>query len=160
MCVINYSYSNALVLKEVIKVVKDEISAATKANLKKSSASTKISTEQKSPFAVELEIKSCVDKRLVSAFTSFSCEAAKLMGLTLSRGPATLEPKYDRWTVLSSPFVHKTARTQFERREHCQVMKFEGIWAEEAAAKFIWYLKRHVPNEVEIGIRVHERGTL
>ena len=156
-------------LKDVIKVIKDEIKLTAKNNSnqkivnnnpKIDTNNTNILTSQESPYAVELEIRSCVDKRLVSAFTCFAVSSANIMGLKLSRGPAPLEPKYDRWTVLSSPFVHKTARTQFERREHCRVLKIEGIWREDVAAKFVWYLKRHVPNEVTLGITLHERGYL
>lgn len=147
-------------LKDVIKVVKDEITLSSKISKKNSNTKTENNSVAMSPYAIELEIKSCVDKRLVSSFTSFACKAAEFMGFTLSRGPAPLEPKYDRWTVLSSPFVHKTARTQFERREHCHVVTFEGLWGEEAASKFVWYLKRHVPNEIELGIKMHERGRL
>ncbi len=111
-----------------------------------------------SPFAIELEIKSCVDKRLVAAFSEFATKTASEIGFGVTRGPSALQPTYDRWTVLSSPFVHKTARTQFERRTHGRAMKFEGIWTEEVCSKFIWYLNRHVPNEVELSIKLLERN--
>ena len=79
------------------------------------------------------------------------------MGLKLMRGPGALPPTYERWTVLSSPFVHKTARTQFERRTHCSAMEIDGIWREEVGAKFIWYIKSHAPNEIDLQIKVRER---
>lgn len=113
-----------------------------------------------SPFAIELEIKSCVDKRLVAAFSDFATKTATEIGIEVTRGPSALQPTYDRWTVLSSPFVHKTARTQFERRTHGRAMKFEGIWNEDVCSKFIWYLNRHVPNEVELSLNLLERNRL
>lgn len=144
-------------LKDVIKVIKDEIG-------KKSKIISKIAVmpaaATSSPFAIELEIKSCVDKRLVAAFTTFAAESATQMGFELTRGPAALQPAYERWTVLSSPFVHKTARTQFERRTHGRAMRIEGIWREEVGAKYIWYLNRHVPNEIELSIKLHERHSI
>ena len=139
-------------MKDVIKLIKDEIKR--KPEIIKNAP---IPPASASPFAIELEIKSSVDKRLVSAFCDFAVDSATQMGMELTRGPAALQPTYDRWTVLSSPFVHKTARTQFERRTHGRAMRVEGIWKEEVVAKYIWYLNRHVPNEVELSIKLHER---
>lgn len=139
----------------MIKAIKDEIS---KKPEKLKNQSVRFATA--SPFAIELEIKSCVDKRLVAAFSDFAAASASEMGFELTRGPAALQPSYDRWTVLSSPFVHKTARTQFERRTHGRAMRIEGIWGEEVGAKYIWYLNRHVPNEIELSIKLHERLNL
>ena len=136
-------------------MIKDEI---TRTEIPKNGIIT--SSSAASPFAIELEIKSCVDKRLVAAFTDFAATSASEMGFEIGRGPAALQPAYDSWTVLSSPFVHKTARTQFERRTHGRVMRIEGIWREEMGAKYIWYLNRHVPNEVELQIKFNERHNL
>ena len=135
-------------------MIKDEI---TRKEIPKNGIITSASA---SPFAIELEIKSCVDKRLVAASTDFAATSASEMGFEIGRGPAALQPAYDSWTVLSSPFVHKTARTQFERRTHGRVMRIEGIWREEMGAKYIWYLNRHVPNEVELQIKFNERHNL
>lgn len=178
-----------VVAKEVLKAAKDGISRSKKVKAAKSIESIKsihdaesincesikdaenvspihrndpISpiTNAISPYAVELSILSCVDKRLVAAFTDFASESARLMGLTLARGPAPLRPTLDQWTVLSSPFVHKTARTQFERRWHGARVGVDGIWGEGVGAKYIWYLKQHCPNEVELEIKLHERHSI
>ena len=110
-----------------------------------------------SPFALDLEINSCVDKRLVAAFSGFVVETVKALGMEVSKGPAPLAPKITRWTVLSSPFVHKTARTQLERREHGNALRIDGVWGEEIGAKLVWYLRKHVPNELELSLKFIER---
>lgn len=141
-------------MKDVIKVLKEEISVSSKLETPPTST---VPSPKSSPFAIDLKIKSCVDKRLVSAFSDFTSQVAQRIGLNLIRGPGAFAPTYERWTVLSSPFVHKTARTQFERRTHCSGMEIDGIWREEVAAKFIWYLNRHAPNEIELDIKLRER---
>lgn len=140
-----------------MKVIKDEMSLSAKLAASSDSASSTTMRTVKSPFAVSVQVRSSVNKRLVEAFTAFTMEAAKKLGISVSSGPASLPPSIFRWTVLSSPFVHKTARTQLERREHEKAVQFEGIWNEEICAKFLWYLKRHVPNEVELILKVTER---
>ena len=137
-------------------MVKEEIAISSKLELTPTPTPTPTPTHV-SPFAVDLKIRSCVDKRLVGSFTDFTSQVALKMGLALKRGPGAFPPTYERWTVLSSPFVHKTARTQFERRTHCSGMEIDGIWREEVAAKFIWYIKTHTPNEVELEITLRER---
>lgn len=141
-------------MKDVIKVLKDEIAISSLKPAGKAAAATEAAL---SPFAVDLKIKSCVNKRLVSSFADFTSQVAHKMGLTLTRGPGAFAPTYESWTVLSSPFVHKTARTQLERRTHSSGMEIDGIWREEVAAKFIWYIKTHTPNEIELEIKVRER---
>lgn len=142
-------------MKEAIKIIKEEVSAAN--SLKTTVISEPTLSTALSPYAVDLKIKSCVDKRLVTAFTDFTTQVIQKVGLNLKRGPANFPPTHENWTVLSSPFVHKTARTQFERRTHCSGMEIDGIWREEVASKFIWYLKRHVPNEIDLEIKLKER---
>lgn len=145
-------------MKEVIKVLKDEIALASsvKADIH-IPTSTPTVPATLSPFAIDLKINSCVNKRLVGSFTDFTSQVAQKMGLTLTRGPGTFAPTYENWTILSSPFVHKTARTQLERRTHGSGMEIDGIWKEEVAAKFIWYIKTHTPNEIELDITLRER---
>ena len=143
-----------LVLKEVIKIIKDEISAV-KNGFKVENSLAKKTSE--SPYALDLDICSSVDRRLVSGFSEFASKAVQAMGMTLAAGPSVFEPKIERWTVLSSPFVHKTARTQFERRVHRQSMRIEGIWSEQICSKLIWYLRRNSPNEIELNITLTER---
>lgn len=146
--------------KDIANDISKDIANTDITNIAGTDIANIVAGTDKSPFAVELNIKSCVDKRLVSSFTDFVSQAAQLIGLKISRGPAPLKPTLDQWTVLSSPFVHKTARTQFERRNFGSAMKIDGIWREEVAAKFIWYLKQHVPNEVELDIKFTERHTI
>lgn len=145
-----------------MKMSKSNINSAVNVNVNESSSNNTSSKSDSlnSPFALSVEVRSCVNKRLVEAFTAFAQESAKKLGFTITSGPSVQPPEISRWTVLSSPFVHKTARTQFERREHATRLRFDGIWREEICAKFVWYLKRHVPNEVELDLNVIERVPL
>lgn len=73
--------------------------------------------------------------------------ALKRMGCTV-----TLERQSTfvrRWTVLSSPFAHKTARTQFEKRCIRYNIKYAGI-DEEGSALAKWYFLLHAPPTVQI----------
>jgi small subunit ribosomal protein S10 len=64
-------------------------------------------------------------------------------------GPIPLPTRIERYTVLSSPFVNKTARQQFEIRTHKRLIDIV-----EATAKTIEALnKLNLPAGVEIKIK-------
>ena len=64
-------------------------------------------------------------------------------------GPIPLPTRIERYTVLSSPFVNKKARQQFEIRTHKRVIDIV-----EATAKTIEALnKLNLPGGVEIKIK-------
>ncbi len=61
------------------------------------------------------------DHKLLDASAADIVETAKRTGARVS-GPIPLPTKINRWTVLRSPFVNKTARDQFEMRTHKRLL--------------------------------------
>ncbi len=61
------------------------------------------------------------DHKLLDASAADIVETAKRTGARVS-GPIPLPTKINRWTVLRSPFVNKTAREQFEMRTHKRLL--------------------------------------
>ena len=75
-------------------------------------------------------------------------ETAKVSG-SIVRGPIPLPTRVERYTVLSSPHVHKKARQQFEIRTHKRVIDIV-----QATAKTIDALnKLTLPAGVDIKIK-------
>ena len=90
---------------------------------------------------------SSYDKYFAKIAAEFCRDALKNMGCSVSieKKPTQLQ----RWTVLSSPFAHKTARTQFEKRTIKYSVKFNGLNTEGfALAK--WYFSTIAPPTVQI----------
>jgi ribosomal protein S10 len=90
---------------------------------------------------------SSYDKYYAKIAAEFCREALKLMGCTVSLQKEAIIAK--RWTLLSSPFAHKTARTQFERRLSVYSVKFTGI-DKEGRIQAKWYLTKNAPPPVQI----------
>ena len=61
------------------------------------------------------------DHKLLDASAADIVDTAKRTGARVS-GPIPLPTKINRWTVLRSPFVNKTAREQFEMRTHKRLL--------------------------------------
>ena len=61
------------------------------------------------------------DHKLLDASAADIVETAKRTGARVS-GPIPLPTKINRWTMLRSPFVNKTAREQFEMRTHKRLL--------------------------------------
>lgn len=91
---------------------------------------------------------------LLSAFANFTLFARNALG---GNGPGirALKTSFERWSVLSSPHVHKTAFTQFERRTHERVVMVGGLEG-ELRRRLIWYLKRNAPPDISMEFRLHD----
>ena len=145
-------------LEKTIKVLQEVISTSAITTAKSPSAiSNSISKPgYRSRFALTLKFTSCTQPRLLSPF-----QAALKDTLTEANfaclSNRCLPTQLQKWTVLASPFVHKTARTQLERRRAGREMRVEGIETEECRERLIWWIKRIVPADVELSITVHER---
>jgi small subunit ribosomal protein S10 len=111
-----------------------------------------------SRWQLEIGLSSCDvgNHVLLDPFVGFVRHVADATGLRLVRGPAPLPTAIERWTVLSSPFVHKTARTQFERRTHRRVLLLAGIHDRSVLERLTWYLGRHVPVDVQLRLTAIE----
>ncbi len=100
-----------------------------------------------------------LDVVLVRAYAGFAARAAQNMGAWDVRGPAGLPMTVRRWSILSSPHVHKTAWTQFERRTHRHALVVGGI-VPRLVKPYLWYIGQHAPPNVDIVCRVSHRVPL
>ena len=94
-----------------------------------------------------------LDNVLVDAYGKFLADAGRALGAIVG-SPRTLPPAIERWSVLSSPHVHKTAWTQFERRTHQRTVRFGNLHP-ELVGRMIWYSKVHVPPDVQLAWTVN-----
>ncbi len=111
-----------------------------------------------------------LDKVLVEAFGRFISETvggisaaadrgsrAGSLGTRIERLPYTVQ----KWSVLASPHVHKTAWAQYERRTHHQRLTCYGAAGASDAAlelgkRLTWYFQQHAPPDVHFEARLHE----
>ncbi|KAL7424482.1 mitochondrial 37S ribosomal protein rsm10 [Cryptotrichosporon argae] len=77
----------------------------------------------------------------LTTFTTFAVHAARALSIPTSL-PAALPTTRELYTVLKSPFVHKKAQENFERRTHRRVVK---VYDAEREAVDLWlrYLKKN-----------------
>ncbi|KAJ9120572.1 hypothetical protein QFC22_002501 [Naganishia vaughanmartiniae] len=78
---------------------------------------------------------------VLTQFSSFALHAAHSLGMPVSR-PAALPVTRSLYTVLKSPFVHKKAQENFEKKYHARVIK---VWDTErdVVDKWLRYLKKY-----------------
>ncbi|KAJ9091305.1 hypothetical protein QFC21_007260 [Naganishia friedmannii] len=78
---------------------------------------------------------------VITQFSSFALHAAHSLGMPVSR-PAALPVTRSLYTVLKSPFVHKKAQENFEKKYHARVIK---VWDTErdVVDKWLRYLKKY-----------------
>jgi len=96
-----------------------------------------------------------LDAVLIDAYSQFCLRAASLMGAWVGEGSRGLPTRMERWSVLSSPHVHKTAWTQFERRTYNRQLSIGGLHS-SLVSKYIWYIQRHAPPDVSLHADIHE----
>ena len=90
------------------------------------------------------------DHTVLDSYVEFIERSGKFCELDLS-GRVTLPTKFERWTVLKGPHVHKQHRDQFERRMHrrlLQVRDVSGVTGEV----FMDYVLRMLPPGVQAKI--------
>lgn len=97
--------------------------------------------------------------QLLDAFTDFCVTVGRALGAHVP-GPRSLPIQIKKWSVLSSPFAHKTAWTQFERRTHTKLVSIYGLPDVELQKRFIWYIERHAPPDVSFECALHEYTTI
>jgi ribosomal protein S10 len=90
---------------------------------------------------------SSFDRDYVNMTSDFASKVLRLLGL---------EPRINccgtkirKWTVLSSPFAHKTARTQFESRIYSKGISFSHPSTFNYDL-FAWYLSQNAPPNTKI----------
>lgn len=91
---------------------------------------------------------------LLDGFASFLLQTRAALGGS-GPGPHTPRVHIQKWSVLSSPFAHKTAFTQFERRTHRRQVQVFGLHP-ELTKRLIWYLQQHAPPDIQIECRLYE----
>lgn len=114
-------------------------------------------SKQTSPskYGLLMRLSSCTNRELLQPISQQLGEMLLAMGLQVKVRPVA--GKLERWTVLSSPFVHKVARTQLERRTGAWELQVEGLHAEEVKERVIWYLRRIIPANLQLDITLTER---
>lgn len=96
---------------------------------------------------MQLTIRS-VDREMVYIFSSFIKKTINNAGgLTVDGASSIYELK--RWTVLSSPFVHKKARTQFEKRINPRSLQIFNM-DHNLCKTILWYIYRNSPPNIDM----------
>ena len=108
-----------------------------------------------SPFALTLTLKTSTAPPPLLSATLSALHRGLQPSFPLKRTP--LPTHLEKWTLLASPFTHKTARTQLERRTAALQLRVEGVWGAEGRERVIWWVKRVVPGDVEVEVTIHER---
>ncbi|OCH89945.1 ribosomal protein S10 [Obba rivulosa] len=87
---------------------------------------------------------------LLDQFVHFTTHTAAALAVPISK-PAHLPTQRSLWTVIKSPFVHKKAQENFERRVHKRLIK---AWDadEEVVERMVKYLETH--SMAGVGMRV------
>lgn len=119
-------------------------------------ASSKAAQTTPSKYGILMRLTSCTNRELLQPISQHLGGVLAEMGLRV----VSLRPvagKLERWTLLSSPFVHKTARTQVERRTGAWELRVEGLNSEEVKERLIWYLRRMIPANLQLDITLSER---
>lgn len=98
------------------------------------------------------------DAVLVEAFGRFCLESGRGLGAHVP-GARSVPVETSRWSVLSSPHVHKTAWTQLERRTHRLALTLYGL-RPELVRPYVWYVQQHAPPDVHLECLLHERVAL
>ncbi|KAI9503223.1 ribosomal protein S10 domain-containing protein [Coemansia spiralis] len=82
-------------------------------------------------------------------YMDFAIRAAYHMGIPIA-GPVSMPVQIRRWTVLKSPFVHKSSMEVFERRTHKRVLILYDA-NPEVVKKWLDYINENIP--VGIGMK-------
>ncbi|KAJ2513667.1 mitochondrial 37S ribosomal protein rsm10 [Coemansia sp. RSA 1939] len=85
----------------------------------------------------------------IDFYMDFVLRAAYHMGIPIA-GPVSMPVTVRRWTVLKSPFVHKSSMEVFERRTHKRVVVLYDADM-EVVRKWLSYINENIP--VGIGMR-------
>lgn len=93
--------------------------------------------------------------RLLEFFTHFASHAASSLGIPISR-VARLPTQRTLWTVPRSPFAHKKAQENFDRRVHKRAIK---AWDAdpEVVDRWLMYLRKHALGGVGMRVTRWER---
>ncbi len=98
-----------------------------------------------------IKLTSTVEKE-GDLYAKFLAHAANLMGVKCEISEE--EPwKVHRLTLLKSPFVHKKARTQIEKRSYFREISIQNL-SRKNQERLIWYSKKHLPEGVELEIKI------
>jgi small subunit ribosomal protein S10 len=95
---------------------------------------------------------------LLSLFTHVAQHAASALGIPTS-GVVALPTKRTLWTVPRSPFVHKKAQENFEKRVHKRAIKAWDADA-EVVRRWVAYLRTHALAGVGMKVTVWDRVPL
>jgi len=87
------------------------------------------------------------DHTVLDSYVEFIERSGKFCELDLS-GRVALPTKFERWTVLKGPHVHKQHRDQFERRMHRRLLQIRDV-SGVTGEVFMDYVLRMLPPGVQ-----------
>ena len=162
-CAVELNFAS--VLKDLKKTLKDELKAKNESEnsvgkgrkRKNSSKTADIPTTTTKSTGMKIHLSTFAeDPVLLETFAWKLHSITASLGLASNAsGPSAPPTCYDRWTVLSSPFVHKVARTQFERRLQKRTVHV-GQGPEMAKELLMWYVRRIAPTDIQLAFTIHE----
>ncbi|RKP26606.1 ribosomal protein S10 domain-containing protein [Syncephalis pseudoplumigaleata] len=91
-------------------------------------------------------------------YTDFTRRAAAAFGIPCS-GTVFLPTKTEKWTVLRSPFVHKKAQENFERKHHKRLLQLKDA-SPETIARLLAYIERTCPAGIGVKVTTWEHESL
>lgn len=106
---------------------------------------------------------------LLDAFTTFCNKTALSLGIDKVKGPISFPRHIQKWSTLSSPFIHKKAWTQLERRTfkrglilidpslHSRQRQNIAAGGNDGLLEhYIWYIQKHSPPDIHIFYNLKE----
>ncbi|KAI8866576.1 ribosomal protein S10, partial [Ramicandelaber brevisporus] len=94
----------------------------------------------------------------IDFYADFARRAAYHLGLPCS-STIKLPTDIQRWTVLRSPFVHKSSLENFERRTHKRQLTIKDGDV-EVVKKWVDYIKVNMPTSLACRVRYYTYETL
>ncbi|KAI8054033.1 ribosomal protein S10 domain-containing protein [Syncephalis plumigaleata] len=91
-------------------------------------------------------------------YMDFTRRVAAAFGIPCS-GTVYLPTKTEKWTVLRSPFVHKKAQENFERKHHKRLLQLKDA-SPETIGRLLAYIERTCPAGIGVKVTTWEHESL
>jgi ribosomal protein S10 len=139
-----------MLLQEAIAIIENRMPGA--------GDTTELSKPAKNPYnslrTMDLKLYG-PDCMMLDAYSRFCIASGRAAGALMPDGPTMLPLRIQKWSVLSSPHVHKTAWTQLERRTYARGVSIRGLQG-DALKRYWWYIQQHCPPDVRLECTMHD----
>ena len=105
------------------------------------------SFHQTPKLSMEVTLMSYTEPLLVEAYSKVLVKMLEDYLKASVRNIKIEKTEKNLWSILSSPFAHKTAFTQFERRCHSRSFQCYNI-DQDVQRRLIWYIEHNAPMDV------------